>query len=144
MHPYPHLYQVHASAVAEGVVTLGSAGLADIPCTPPPEFGGPEGYWSPETLLAGAIADCYVLSFRAVARASKVDWTSIAVEVHGTLDKVEGVTRFTKFVTHAKLVVPAGTDRARAETALQKSEKVCLVSNSLNGERHLETEIVEG
>lgn len=143
MHPYPHVYQVHASAEAQGLVTLGSAGLADIPCSPPPEFDGPPGYWSPETLLAGAIADCYVLSFRAVARASKLEWTSIKVGVHGTLDKVDGVTRFTNYVTRARLVVPAGADRVRVEAVLQKSEKVCLISNSLNGERHLETEIVE-
>ena len=35
-------------------ITLPS-GLADMPSMPPPEFDGPPGYWSPETLLASAL-----------------------------------------------------------------------------------------
>ena len=31
MHPYPHLYQVHASAVAEGVVDVVAAFVAGSP-----------------------------------------------------------------------------------------------------------------
>lgn len=144
MHPYPHHYQVSICAAATGEVTVSSPGLADIPSMPPPEFDGPPGYWSPETLLAAAVADCFVLSFRGVARASKLDWKSLSAEVHGTLDKAEGVTRFTRFHTKARLVVPAGTDLARAKLLLEKAEKVCLISNSLNSERHLEAEVGEG
>jgi organic hydroperoxide reductase OsmC/OhrA len=144
MHPYPHQYRVTATASAEGVVTLGSTGLADIPSMPPPEFDGPPGYWSPETLLIAAVADCYVLSFRSVARAGKVGWTSLAVDVEGVLERVDGVTRFTRFTTRARLVVPAGTDPAKARASLDRAEKVCLITNSLNGERHLEAEVVEG
>jgi organic hydroperoxide reductase OsmC/OhrA len=33
--------------------------------------------------------------------------------------------------------VPAGADVARAERLLEKAEKACLVSNSLNSEVHL-------
>ncbi len=142
MHPYPHTYTVSAAAQATGEVTLRSQGLADLPSMPPPEFDGPGGYWSPETLLAAAVADCFMLSFRAVARASKLDWIELSASVEAVLERVEGVTRFTRFTTRARLTVPAGTDDARARTVMEKAEKVCLVTNSLNSECHLEAEVV--
>ncbi len=144
MHPYPHVYKVSAAAQATGEVKLSSPGVADLPSMPPPEFDGPGGYWSPETLLAAAVADCFMLSFRAVARASKFDWTDLSADVEAVLERVDGVTRFTRLTTRVRLTVPAGTDAARARTLLEKAEKVCLVSNSLNSERHLETEVVTG
>ena len=144
MHPYPHQYRVTATATAEGVVTLGSTGLADIPSMPPPEFDGPPGYWSPETLLAAAVADCFVLSFRGVARAGKIAWQSLAVDVEGVLERADGVTRFTRFTTRARLVVPGGTDLAKARASLERAETVCLITNSLSGESHLEAEVLEG
>lgn len=142
MHPYPHVYTVGAATRATGEVTLGSVGLDDLPSMPPPEFDGPGGYWSPETLLAAAVADCFALSFRSVARASKLDWTDLAASVEAVLERVDGVTRFTRFTTRARLTVPAGTDAARARSLLEKAEKVCLITNSLSGESHLETEVV--
>ena len=144
MHPYPHVYKVSVAAPAEGEVTLSALDLPDMSLLAPPEFDGPPGYWSPETLFAGAIASCFVLSFRAIARASKLEWTRVAAEVDGILERVEGVTRFTHVTVRATLTVPPGVDAARARTLMEKAEKVCLVSNSLTAERHLEAEVVEG
>ena len=143
MHPYPHRYHASTSGSSHGDVTIASPDLPSLPSNPPPQFDGPEGYWSPETLLCAAVADCFVLSFRAVARASKFDWTHLDCQVEGILDRVEGTTRFTRFITRVTLKVPAGTDRVRAQTLLEKAEHVCLVSNSLNGERELACDIIE-
>jgi len=143
MHPYPHLYQVSASAQPEGNVTLRGEALPDIASAPPPQFDGPGGTWSPETLLCAAVVDCLILTFRSVARASKFEWTKLGCAVEGTLARAEGTTRFTHFVTHATLHVPAGTDVARAKLLLEKAEHACLVTNSLNGTRELVTEVVE-
>jgi organic hydroperoxide reductase OsmC/OhrA len=131
MHPFPHRYAVEASGPADGDVVLGGAGLPDLSSAPPFEFDGPGDRWSPETLLVAAVADCFVLSFRAVARASKVSWTTVGCEAVGTLDRVDGVTAFTAFQLHAHLRVPSETDPERARRALEKAERVCLVANSL-------------
>jgi organic hydroperoxide reductase OsmC/OhrA len=144
MHPYPHRYHASTSAEPAGTVTVASPGLADIPSNAPPEFDGPAGFWSPETMLCAAVADCFVLSFRAVARASKFEWTALDCQVEGVLDRAEGSTRFTRYITRATLRAPPGVDQARAHQLLEKAEKVCLISNSLNGERELVCEIVEG
>lgn len=144
MHPYPHQYTVHVNADPTGDVPLDSAGLPTLATAPPVEFDGPGGRWSPETLLCAAVADCFVLSFRAVARASKLDWTALDARVEGKLDRVDGRTFFTEFVVHATLRVPAGTDQDRAAKLMAKAEHVCLVSNSLVAQRRLEPTVVAG
>jgi len=50
------------------------------------------------------------------------------------LDKVDGVTRFTRFDVEANLEIPAGTSETKAEKLLHKAEHSCLITNSLNGE----------
>jgi organic hydroperoxide reductase OsmC/OhrA len=142
MHPYPHLYTVESSAAASGDVTLSATGLPALASAPPPEFDGPGGRWSPEHLLVAAVADCVILSFRGVARANKFEWHSLECSVEGTLDKVEGKTKFTHMVVRATLRVPAGTDEAKAKQLLERAEHVCLISNSLVAERRIESTIV--
>lgn len=144
MPAFPHHYRVSASATPEGDVGVGSPGLAGIASAPPTEFGGPGDRWSPETLLLGALADCFVLSFRAVATASRFEWIDLECDTQGTLDRVDRVTRFTHVRTTARLTVPAGTNEQRARSLLEKAEHVCLISNSLNAERELVVEIADG
>jgi len=141
MQPLPHHYTVSASAEVEGAVALASAGLTDISSAGPIEFGGPGDLWSPETLLTAALVDCFVLSFRAVARASHFEWLRLDCDAVGTLDRVDKATQFTVFTVKAVLTVPAGSDVDRARKLLEKSEHVCLISNSLKAEKHLEVEI---
>jgi len=142
MHPYPHLYRVQATAEPEGDVPVSSAGLPTLATAPPAEFDGPGDRWSPEALLCAAVADCFLLSFRGVARANKFAWQSLECDVEGTLDRVEGKTRFTQMVVHATLRAPAGTDEAKAVQLMERAEHVCLISNSLTAERSIEARIV--
>ena len=143
MHPYPHVYHAATRGGPDGIVTVTSPGIPDLPSAPPPQFDGPGGMWSPESMLCAALADCFVLTFRAIARASKLDWIDLDCNVEGTLERSGGVSRFTRYVTRASLRVPAGTDAARASLLLEKAEHGCLVSNSVNGTRELQAEVIE-
>lgn len=142
MHPYPHVYRAMASAGPGGSVAVDSKGVPRLDSAPPPEFDGPGDLWSPETLLVAAMADCFVLTFRAFSRASKFDWNTLECRVEGVLERVEGVTRFSSFATYATLTVPAAADRARAGQLLEKAERGCLISNSVLGARSLETQVL--
>jgi organic hydroperoxide reductase OsmC/OhrA len=143
MHPFPHRYRVNVGAKPEGALSLNAEGLAEIPSLPPPEFGGPGGYWSPETLLLAAVGDCMLLTFRAIARASHFEWRELSADVEGLLERIDGNSRFTQLRTHVRLVVPPGADAVRARRLLVKAEQGCPVSNSLAAERHIDSEIVE-
>ncbi len=141
MQDYPHRYVVAASAHSESNVTLSSPGLVDLESAAPAEFGGPGDRWSPETLLVAAVADCFILSFNAIAKASKLDWTSLSCDVDGVLEKVDRVTQFTAFHIRATLEVPDGTREGKAERLLAMAEKSCLITNSLIADSHLEAEV---
>ncbi len=141
MHPFPHRYRAQASAGPDEEVRLDSPGLATIHSLPPVEFDGPGDRWSPETMLCAALADCLLMTFRVVARISKVPWLSLEVEVEGLLEREQGNSHFTAFTIDARLRVPEGSDVALAERALHKAESGCLISNSLVGKRELRPQI---
>lgn len=141
---FPHHYRVVATAGPAADVVLTADRLAPLPSNAPAQFGGPGDKWSPEDLLTAAVADCFVLSFRAIAAASKFGFTSLQVAVTGTLDRIERVMSFQDFRIEATLTVPAGTDPERARRLLEKAEQTCLITNSLKSTVHLETSIVEG
>ncbi|MDH3621918.1 MAG: OsmC family protein [Gammaproteobacteria bacterium] len=141
MRDLPHHYAVSASGDATSHVILSSEGLENLDTAGPAEFGGPGDVWSPETLLVGSVANCFVLSFRAIARASRFEWVSLSCDVSGTLDKVERVTQFTRFDLRAELTIAPGTDEKKAHRLLEKAESHCLITSSLKAESHLEAEV---
>ncbi|MDZ4730986.1 MAG: OsmC family protein [Xanthomonadales bacterium] len=143
MQAYPHLYTALATAsAADATVRIDSAGLHSLETDAPAEFGGPGNKWSPETLFVAAIADCYILTFRSIARASKLDWLALDCKVEGTLDRVDNVTKFTHYEIRAKLSVATGTDLDKARHIMEKSEAVCLITNSLSGTKTLHAEVM--
>ncbi len=143
MKPYPHTYTTQASGPATGSVTVTATGLPSIETNSPPDFDGPEGFWSPETLLTSAVANCFILTFRAIARANSFAWQQLDCEVDGVLERVDGVTRFSAFTTRATLTVGTSCDAEKAKKLLERAEKGCLIANSLLATRSLEATIVE-
>ena len=141
MQELPHNYLVTASAQADSNIALSSKGLPDLATAPPAEFGGPGDLWSPETLFVGSISDCFILTFRAIARASKLPWSSLECVADGKLERVERSTKFTAINIKAKLRVPAGTDAGKAERLLEKAEANCLITQSMTATVHLETDV---
>ena len=137
MQAFPHHYEVTAAGAVDGNVELTAESLTMLVSASPAEFDGPGDRWSPEMLLVAAIGDCLVLTFRAVALASKLPWIALRCRVSGTLDRVGRITQFTAFEVHATLGVPMGVDPERARRALEKAEQNCLVSNSLKAPVHL-------
>lgn len=140
----PQNYTVSASAKSQGHVQLTAENLPTLESAPPKEFGGPGNIWSPEDFLVAAVADCFVLSFRAIAAASKFEWTNLECSASGKLDKVERAIQFTEITVSATLMVPAGADEARALKLLEKAEQACFITNSLKAPAHLDAKIVVG
>jgi organic hydroperoxide reductase OsmC/OhrA len=107
----------------------------------PPEFGGEPGTWTPEHFLVAAIASCFIATFQAVARASKLEFQGLEVSVEGVLEKDDHGFRFTKVALRPVLILCADVDRERALRLLEKSEKICLVTRSLSSEVRMEPKI---
>ena len=139
MLPLPHRYSATSVAEPNVHVRLTSAGLAELTSEPPREFGGPGSLWSPETLLVAAAADCFTLTFRAAAQAKSLQWTSIRCTANGIVDRKDGVMRFTGIHLNVCLTIRDAIDAERAQSILERTERGCLVANSLNCKRTLET-----
>src|SRR6266545_8422875 len=107
MQSLPHHYAVTVAGAVQGDVELTAERLTNLISASPAEFDGPGDRWSPETFLVGAVGDCFILTFRAVARVSQLPWTSLQCDATGTLDRIDHVTQFTGFAIHAHLDVPA-------------------------------------
>ncbi len=142
MQDFPHHHLVSANAEAAGTVALKSDNMPQIVSAPPAEFGGPGDQWSPEHLLVASVADCFILTFRAISSASKMEWVSLEATAEGVLDKVERAPQFTAFTVKATLTVPAGTDEAKARRLLDKAEGACMITNSMKAPCHLNADIV--
>ena len=137
MQDLPHYYKVSVNADSDTPVVVSSEGVPSLETAGPPEFGGPGDVWSPEALLVAAVADCFVLTFRAMARTSKLEWKSLHCKASGTLDKIDKVTQFTDFDLDVALTVPQGTDENKADRLLQRAEHHCLITNSLKAGSNL-------
>lgn len=144
MKPLPHHYDVHLTGGPSGYAQLSTAGIPELRTAPPAEFDGPGDAWSPEHLLLASVQACFLFTLRAVARQSKLPFTGLELKAAGTVNRQDGVTRFTEIVLRPRLSVAPGTDRERALQILEKSKSACLVSASLSTPIRMEPDITEG
>jgi organic hydroperoxide reductase OsmC/OhrA len=141
MKPLPHTYQARLVGGPTGHAALSTPGAPDLPSAPPLEYDGPGDAWSPESLLLAAVDACFLFTLRAVAKASKVEFVSLDLHSEGTLDRQDGVTRFTGIVLRPRLELAPGADRDRALWVLEKSKTACLVTASLSTPVRMEPDI---
>ncbi len=127
-----HRYQVEAwwSAGRTGILKSESAPNS-LHFTAPTSFGGMEGRWTPEDLLLGALASCFVTTFRVLAEHSHWDYADLLVKAEGSADKAKSGYLFSKLVLHPRLQILEESDRTRANGLLRKTEGLCLVSRAL-------------
>ena len=143
MKPLPHYYSTRLTGGPFAYADLASGGVPGLRSAPPLQFDGPGDAWSPEQLLLGAVAGCYLFTLRAVARASQFPFVHLDVDAEGTVDRAGGTTRFTEIVLRVRLGVPAGADHDRAVRLLEKTETACLISASLSTPLRLEPDVVD-
>ncbi len=132
MQPLPHHYDVHLDADATGYAEVRSPGLRPLRVHAPADFDGPGDAWSPEHLLLVAVEACFLLTFRAVATASRMPFVAMSIATTGTADRNHGRTRFTEIVLEPTITVPDGTDLEKARRLVDKAEQACLISASLS------------
>lgn len=98
----------------------------------PPEFPkGIPGIWSPEHLFTASVSSCLMTTFLAIAENSKLDFVSFTCKSKGKLESVDGKMMMTEIILEPHVRIRSEADRHRAEKILQKSDEVCLISNSI-------------
>lgn len=106
---------------------------SEIEIATPPQFPkGIEGIWSPEHLFTAAVSSCFMTTFLSIAENSKLEFKEFSCNAIGKLDQIEGKFLMTEIILTPSLIISNGIDKEKALRVLEKSEKACLISNSIN------------
>jgi len=128
-----HYYQVAVAWNNDRKGLMSSEVLPQkIEVATPPEFAkGMPGIWSPEHLLVAAVNSCLMTTFLAIAENSKLEFSTFNSNAIGKLEVVDGKYLISEIELMPVLTINNTTDVEKAERILQKSEKACLISNSI-------------
>jgi peroxiredoxin-like protein len=127
-----HEYRVEAiGARGRNGVVHAEGILPAISFSPPPEFQGEVGRWTPEHFLVAAVASCFISTFEGIAQTSRLEFDSLRLAAEGVLTKQDNGWRFSEMRLRPTVVLRKEEDRDRAVRLLEKAEKSCLVAQSL-------------
>ncbi len=131
--PDQHFYEVAVQWSADRKGIMSSPVLPDkIEVATPPQFPkGMEHIWSPEHLLVAAVNSCLMTTFLAIAENSKLEFAKFDSNAIGKLEIVDGKYMISEIELMPTVVIANETDKEKAERVLLKSEKACLISNSV-------------
>lgn len=137
-----HLYEVSVNWNSEKKGTMSAPGLSSVEVATPLEFpGGHAGIWSPEHLFVGAVNSCFMTTFLAIAANSKLDYADFHSRAVGTLETVEGKLMISEITIEAVTKIRDEAQREKALKVMEKSEKACLISNSVKTAVHLKASV---
>jgi len=118
-------------------------GRASIPVSSVPLYGGDGACWNPEDLLAGALANCHMLTFLALAAKTRLEVTAYEGAAISEMETVERISRVGSITLKPTIRVAKGTDHAKVEEMFHKAHKYCVIANSFNGKILMEPTVVD-
>ena len=93
-----HEYRIEAVGAGGRNGVVQAEGIQpSISFSPPPEFQGEAGRWTPEHFLVAAVASCFVSTFEGMAQSSHFLFGSLRLSTEGVLTKESSGWRFTEF-----------------------------------------------
>lgn len=101
--------------------------------SPPPSFGGKEGFCVPEEIFAAALASCMNTLFLLIAKNSQLGLRNLATQASIKMN-VEGMEKLIFTNIHFSMDVGLETDnerdRSKAERVYQMAQKICPLRQS--------------
>lgn len=143
-----HLYNVDVNWENTRKGIMCSPDLMDkngvcIEVATPPEFPkGIEGIWSPEHLFVSAVSSCLMTTFLAVAENSNLEFESFKCGATGKLEKVDGKFMMSEIILKPSVVIHHEDHKDKVIRVLEKSEKACLITNSIKSKVTMEIEVI--
>jgi organic hydroperoxide reductase OsmC/OhrA len=114
----------------------------DITVACPPEFGGHAGIWSPEDLFVASVEVCMLTTFLWYIKKENIAIRSYNSEAEGTVEMTAGVFRFSLIEVKMKIELCDEKDYKQIKKILRKVKRACLISNSMNTEVTIDSEII--
>jgi len=140
-----HYYTASVTWKNGRIGELAEEGFPSIEVATPPEFpGGVPNIWSPEHLYVASAVVCLMTTFCAIAENSNLSFSSFSCTGKGKLEKVERAFMITQIELMPVIKVPDERSGERAQRIIEKSERACLISNSMKSEIILKPDIIIG
>lgn len=139
-----HQYEVNLQWIEDRKGVISSPVLPQkIDVATPPDFPkGMAGFWSPEHLIIASVSSCFMSTFLAVAENSKLEFISFSCDATGVVDKLDGKLQVTEITLKPTVCIADASQTELVKRVLEKSEKNCLISNSLKTNILLQPEII--
>ena len=113
--------------------TLSIKGKDFITVSPPPMFGGKEGYCVPEDIFAAALASCINTLFLLIANNSKLGLKNLETKAVVRMN-IEGMEKLIFTNVHFNMMVGLETDnqneRKKAQKVYEMAQKICPIRQS--------------
>ena len=112
---------------------LSAKGKEIITVSPPPMFGGKEGYCVPEDIFAAALASCMNTLFLLIAKNSQLELKNLNTKAVVKMN-IEGMEKMIFTDVHFTMNIGLQTDnewdRKKANTIYQMAQKICPIRQS--------------
>jgi peroxiredoxin-like protein len=133
--------QLHLKENNKGILSASDAdGTIDV--ATPPEFGGEGNPWSPEHLFLSSICSCFMTTYLAFAKKLQFKISNFECNTIGQIEIVNGKYKFTHIDVYPIISISEEALKEKANVALEKTHKYCLISNSINAEIFYHSKII--
>ncbi len=125
--------QLDWQAGTRGILSARDAAGTILVATPP-EFGGDWNLWSPEHLFLSSISSCFMTTYLAFAKKFHFAVSHFNCNAIGQIEIVDGKYKFTQINVYPTIQIAEEALREKANLAVEKTHKYCLISNSVNAQ----------
>jgi organic hydroperoxide reductase OsmC/OhrA len=123
-------------------VRLDVEGKPSLALSAAPAFRGDPALLNPEDLLVASLSSCHFLSYAALCARSGVEVVAYVDDATGTMDRQDGVTRFTEVVLRPRVTLAPGADAEKARALHERAHHICFIANSVDFDVRNEPTIV--
>jgi organic hydroperoxide reductase OsmC/OhrA len=123
-------------------VRVETEGKPPLALSAAPAFRGDPSLYNPEDLLVAALSSCHFLSYAALCARSGIEVVAYEDDATGTMDRVDGVTRFTEVVLRPRVTLAPGADAEKARALHERAHAICFIASSVDFDVRNEPTIV--
>jgi len=98
----------------------------------PKQFGGEGKDWSPEHLFLNSICSCYMSTFISFSKKMNFEISRLDCSAIGQTERVDDKYKFTYINLYPEISVADQSLFDKVNLAVEKTQKYCLISNSIN------------
>ncbi len=139
--PKKSLYKSEISWQGERKGVLSSLGKPSLEVSPPPEFKGDVGIWTPEDLLVASVNSCLMMTFLYYAAREGIKLISYESEAEGLLETVDRHLAISSVKIMPRISVSSQIDSEKIHSLLKLAEENCFISNSIKANIEITPEI---